>query len=156
MPKMTSSGLPRCATMAVQHSAALPAHYTSSTSQSPAQARNVFRTHADWLVASEMLEAVLVQLQRDQRNVARVHGLQAEVICRAIEVRIRNKVFDSLYHAFEQGALQQACLKHRASTKDLALAAVDFERQQSRSTVSLRAPRRLLSRIKNGIMSAAS
>mmetsp|Transcript_37364 Transcript_37364/g.98845 ORF Transcript_37364/g.98845 Transcript_37364/m.98845 type:complete len:345 (+) Transcript_37364:1-1035(+) len=74
-------------------------------------------TERDVAVAAVVVEAIGTQEQRNERHMARVHGLQRDASRRAVEVGLSDEVLHGLGDLLEHTALSHASLKHIESGK---------------------------------------
>ena len=68
-------------------------------------------------MAGVVAECLFFEEQRDQGNMARVHGLDGKPFGVDLDVDHLNKLLERVNDLPEDGALIQSCLKHRLSGK---------------------------------------
>jgi hypothetical protein len=68
--------------------------------------------HGHVAVAAVVLEPVVAQQQRDERDVRAVHRLQGEPVAGAVEVSVGDEVLDGLEHLLQEASLDETGLKH--------------------------------------------
>ena len=69
--------------------------------------------HRQRTIASKMFEPIGVQLQRHERDVGRIHGLEFKPIHRVrLKVCVGDEIFDRVEDFFKDGALVQASFEH--------------------------------------------
>lgn len=68
--------------------------------------------HGHVAVAAVVLEPVVAQQQRDERDVRAVHRLQREPVAGAVEVGVGDEVLDGLEHLLQEASLDETGLKH--------------------------------------------
>mgnify|MGYP003702187473 CR=1 FL=1 len=78
--------------------------------------------HGEVAVAAVVLEPLGAEEQRDEGDVAGIHGLQREPRPRAVEVGVRHQLPDRLQHLLQQAPLHKPQLQHRGGGGDFPAA----------------------------------
>ena len=68
--------------------------------------------HGQLPVAPELVEAVVPEVDGDERHVRVVHRLQLDAGVGAVPGGLLQQVLDGLQHLLQQTSLDQTCLKH--------------------------------------------